>query len=72
MNFYPFIERKDGPLHYRTEVFPISEKGMVVMQHHKPIGYEGRIFIPYEDLPAVIEMMQAVYDKHAPKKEDSK
>jgi len=41
VNLYPYIERKDGPLFYRTDVFPISEKGMVVMQQHKPIGYEA-------------------------------
>ena len=73
MNLYPYMERRDGPNRTRTDVFPAGRKtGIIVEQSYFPIGHVARIIIPYEDLPAVIEMMQAVYDKYAPKKEDSK
>lgn len=72
MNLNPYIERRDGPFRTRTDVFPSWADGMIVQQRQVPVGTDARIFIPWEDLPAVIEMMQAVYDKHAPKKEANK
>ena len=69
MNLNPYMERRDGPYHTRTDVFPSWADGMIVQQRQVPVGNDGRIFIAYEDFPKLIEMMQAVYDKHAPKQE---
>lgn len=70
MNLYPYMERRDGPLRTRTDVYPGVHGGMVIRQGREPVGDNARIFIAWEDFPKLIEMMQAVYDKHAPKKED--